>query len=386
MRITVDATPLLLPSAGVRNYVHYWLSALTTHVRETNDHVGTFPPWISTASTLNHQCPAWRDIGALTRLAMVNFCNVRGNPCLDVIARRADVFHASQHLANTPRVRRLTATVYDFSCWIRPDTHTPKNVAATRHYAERILKPSDALIAISQSSRNDAIEILGISPDRISVIYPGIPDSFFTVTDEEAKRVRARYGLQSPYLLFVGCIEPRKNVPALIRAHQILPPAINRDVQLVLAGTLGWNTEEVLPLLRSARNVRHLGYIPEADLPGLVRSAAALAYPSFYEGFGLPVAQAMAAGVPVIASDRSSLPELVGDGGLLVNPDSIEQLSAALAEILLNADLATRLGQKARARVAALRWPQNAIRSLAFFHQVVGQGTGPLFTTSAALL
>jgi alpha-1,3-rhamnosyl/mannosyltransferase len=368
MKIAIDATALLLPSAGVKNYVHYWLSSLEEAAAEGRDRVVTYPRNIRRPPIPDHEssspCAAWK-------LRLVQFHNIRRNPLIGLSVFGADVFHASQHVANLPMGMKITATIFDMSCWICPQYHTAKNVAATRRYGEKILKACNGLIAISAHARRDAMEILKIPAERIRVIHPGVAEPFFAAAAEDARRVDAKYELHSPYLLFVGCIEPRKNVPNLIRAYRRLPESVRRDAELVVAGPFGWAGEEVRGML-GGEGVRYLGYVPEGDLPGLYGGAAALAYPSYYEGFGLPAAQAMAAGVPVIASNRSCLPEVVGEAGLLVDPASVEELSDAMERVLTRPELARELAAAGRARAARFHWKRCAEESLEFFREVVG--------------
>jgi alpha-1,3-rhamnosyl/mannosyltransferase len=373
MRIVIDAITLLLRGAGVKNYLHYWLLSLLEAAPERGDTITTYPPAMRASSALDHQRPLAGPLGALLRLQMVHFVNLRGNPALNLFLFGADVFHCSQHTANLPWNRKTTATVFDLSCWTTPENHTPENIAATRRYGERILKACDGLIAISAHARQDAIEILRIPQERIRVIYPGVAEPFFRVTPRQTEEIRAKYGLDAPYILFVGCIEPRKNVPNLIRAYQQLPASIRRDVHLVLAGPFGWASEELRTMLTSTSDtVRYLGYVPEPDLPGLFRGATTLVYPSYYEGFGLPVAQAMATGIPVIASDRACLPEVVGDAGLCINPDSVDELSAAMHRILTSLEFAEALASRGKTRARKFHWSTSAAESLDFFHEVAG--------------
>jgi glycosyltransferase involved in cell wall biosynthesis len=373
MTIAIDGTSLLLPSAGVRNYLHYWVESLMEAAPGSGDKIRIYPFFGAgaPASLLDHRRASGGSMAAFVGLNLARFINIRGNPALDFAALGADLFHCSQHMARRPRRCTATATIFDLSCWTVPGMHTPANVAATRRYADNILKTCDGLIAISASARNDAVEILRIPADRIRVIYPGVAEPFFQVTGEQADAIKARYKLNAPYFLFVGCIEPRKNVPNIVLAWQRLPKSLRKDIQLVLAGPFGWASEAVRRTLAEAEDdIRYLGYVPEADLPGLVRGAVALLYPSWYEGFGLPAAQAMAAGVPVIASDRASLPEVVGDGGLLVNPDSVDELCHAMNRIATCPELRGELGARGKSRADAFRWPECAARSLEFFHDV----------------
>jgi alpha-1,3-rhamnosyl/mannosyltransferase len=163
----------------------------------------------------------------------------------------------------------------------------------------------------------------------------------------------------------VGTIEPRKNIDTLIAAFAALPSSIRDGYDLVIAGPMGWAAPETRARLQS---VRYLGYIPEADLPLLTAAATVFAYPSLYEGFGFPVAQAMAAAVPVITSDISSLPEVAGDGALLVDPRSQSDLQAALEDLLTSPASRADLAARGRKRVEQFRWSECAKRSLDFFH------------------
>ena len=368
MRINIDATTLLLPSAGIKTYMHYWLGSLAEAASHRGDNIGVYPPTLQPSSVIEHGSQR-NSAGDFLRLKFVQLANTRHSPLVDFLSSGVDLFHCSQHIRRPPRGPAVTATIFDFSCWTKPEYHTADNVAATKRYADQILRKCDGLIAISSHARDDAAEILGISKDRIRVIYPGIADAFFEVSQEQASGIRSKYELPATYLLFVGCIEPRKNILGLIRAYRCLPENIRREAPLILAGPFGWKSEEVRNHI-GTRDVRYLDYVPEPDLPGLFRGAAALVYPSFYEGFGLPVAQAMAAGVPVITSDRSSLPEVAGDGALTVDPDSTDALAAAMERILTNPEVGRTLGKKGRERAQLFRWPACAEDSLDYFHEV----------------
>ena len=179
------------------------------------------------------------------------------------------------------------------TCRLMPELHTPDNIRADESLVKNVISRADGLIAISENSRQDAVRLLRLNPDRIQVIYPGVADVYFDARAIPAER---------PYVLYVGAIEPRKNVDALLDAWE--NSNLRRDFDLVIAGASGWASEKTMARLSSRpAGVRYLGYVPEDELPGLTAGATAFVYPSLYEGFGLPVAQAMAAGVPVITSN-----------------------------------------------------------------------------------
>ncbi len=361
MRIAIDCIPLLLRSAGVKTYVYNWFRSLS-RAAGADSIIGW--PWVQLPDTYSHETSALSRPATLLRLAWLHALNYSGLPLADWAGPQVDVFHASHQLLNPPRKCRLTATLYDMTCWLVPETHAAANVRGARLFAERVMRRAAGLIAISHNSRQDAIRILGLNPDRIEVIYPGVADAFF-----EAAPVRPP---GKPYILFVGTIEPRKNVDRLLDAYRQMAPSLRAEFELVVAGPAGWGNPATLARLSmAAGGVRYLGYVPEEQLPALVAGASVFVYPSLYEGFGLPVAQAMAAGVPVVTSNVSSLPEVAGDAALLVDPQSPAEIRAAVEKILLSPDLAARLSAAGRQRARQYRWEHCAHRSLEFFRRLV---------------
>jgi glycosyltransferase involved in cell wall biosynthesis len=368
MRIMLDATSMLLPSTGVKTYMYYWIKSLQRLA--TQDAIWLFP-FFGELAALDHERSSvgkWRTLSILVD----QFSNLKRNPVLEVVGCTADVFHASQHLRNPPHLAtRLTATIYDMTCWLMPEMHLPANVAATRLYGERVLRRATACIAISEQSKKDAVEILKLATDRIDVIYPGVADAFFTVREAEAKAVAKRYRLDKPYLLFVGMIEPRKNIDRVLDAYRSMGDPVRKEHELVLAGPLGWCSEVTKNRLRYPEpGIRHLGYIPEKDLPGLTAGATAFVFPSLYEGFGLPAVQAMACGVPVITSCGSSLREVMGEDAFLVDPRNKDAIAAAMQRLAQSPSLREDMGRRGRLRAAAFRWEHHAQQSLAFFRKL----------------
>jgi glycosyltransferase involved in cell wall biosynthesis len=362
MRLTLDITPTLLRSAGVRNHLYYWTRALEADLRCNRM---DFYPFLNELPDLNHDrgietgIPNWR---LFLVFAMNNGFATRLLP-------RAEVFHGSPQLRRRPRTRRLTAHIHDLTCWLMPEFHTQANVQAAYEAAEHVWQQADGLIAVSQSARDDAVRLLDLNPERIEVIPHGVPEEYFTVRDslEPGK----------PYVLTVGTIEPRKNIDLLLDSWAALPGNVRDAFDLVIAGPAGWKSEQTLARLRAGTlgagtpGVRYLGYVPESDLPGLTAGASLHAYPSLYEGFGFPLAQAMAAGVASVTSNVSSMPEVSAGSALLVDPRSQMELRDALLRLLTTPALRQELGERGRAYAAAhYRWPLIARRSWEFFERV----------------
>ncbi len=359
MTIIVDATSTLVRSAGVKNYVWHWLRHLRRQATE-NIEVRAFP-LLGDLGLLDHETSALSHRATILRLAMIKSMNETGFPPLDWMIRGADIFHGTNLLRKAPRRAKLTATIHDLTCWLMPEVHTPENVKADREFAESILKRAHGLIAVSENTRQDAIRVLGIAPDRIRTIYSGIAESYFNAVPTP----RAR-----PYALYVGTIEPRKNLEVLLDAWALLKPSLRGEFDLLIAGPRGWGSDETFARIQS--EATYLGYVPESDLPGLTAVATAFVYPSLYEGFGFPVAQAMAAGVPVITSNNSCLPEITGDAAILIDPRSASEIAASLTRLFESESLRGDLAVRGRKRADLFRWEKCATESLHFFRGVCG--------------
>jgi alpha-1,3-rhamnosyl/mannosyltransferase len=375
MRLMIDGTSLLLSSAGVKTYIYHWIRDLSRTPR--NHRLSIFPYLhsLSDSSTgLDHEHSQWGAVSTQARLALVRFSNLGRSRLLNLSARGQDVFHASQHLMNPPTRVRLTATVFDTTCWLFPELHTPENVAATKLHAERVLRKADGIIAISEASRNDAIRVLGLSADKIHCIYPSVPDAYFGVEAHSIASASKRYCLHKPYLLYAGAIEPRKNLGRLLDAYAALPKSLREHFELIVAGIALWDSQQVIQRMAKEPGVRYLGYVPEPDLPGLTAGAYAFVYPSLYEGFGLPLAQALAAGVPAITSRNSSLPEVGGEGALLVDACSVADIRNEIQKLLLSPGLRARLAPHTRTHAERFRKQRIAAKSWLFFEQIHGAG------------
>lgn len=369
MRIFIDAIPLLVRSAGVKNYLYHWI----VHLRRLlgDEQVRLFP-FLDRLPDLDHEGSAADGPGTLARQALLFALNLSPNHAVDLMAPPDGIFHATK-LLYPPRHLRLTATLHDLTCWLLPEFHQSANVAAEKRFAESIWKRAAGLIAVSESTRRDAVTILDMNPDAIQVIYPGVAEPFFEVTAGTSTSTRQKYGLHRPYILYVGTIEPRKNLDRLLDAWQTLLASVREQFDLVVAGPEGWQSGGTMARLRApVPGLHYLAYVPEPDLAGITAGATVFAYPSLYEGFGFPVAQAMAAGVPVITSDLSSLPEVTGGAAALIDPHSPAELRAALDRLLTSPATRAQLAAAGRTQAQRFRWAQCARRSVEFFEQTLG--------------
>jgi|SRR5579871_940875 len=371
LALLLDASPLLLRSAGVKNYVYYWARGLEDQAGENR--LELFP-FLRGLGEFGHEKSVLGRGATIPRLGLLYAANVCPFPFLNWVTPRSDVFHASHQVLHPPRKARMTATIYDVTCWLMPEVHAAVNVKAADRIAHAVFRPAEGLIAISECTRDDAVRVLGLAPEKIDVIYPGIAEAFFNVDKDDARETARRYGLSKPYALYVGSIEPRKNVGTMLDAWSDLPAEVRDEFELVVAGPWGWGDRGIYDRLTAGvPGVRYLGYVPEADLPALTGAATIFVYVSLYEGFGLPVGQAMAAGVPVVASLTSAIPEVVGDAGLLTDPRSRAEIRAGMERLLLSPSLRGRLAEQSRKRVQRFTWAECARRSWKFFERVAGR-------------
>ncbi len=276
--------------------------------------------------------------------------------------------------------KRLVVTIYDLSFVTHPEFHLPANIDHCLAGTRMAIKGADAIIAISEHTRRDLIERMGAPPER-TVVTPLAPDpGLRRVTDQERlKAIRRRYDLPEHCVLFLGALEPRKNLVRLLEAFATLTPTLRREVWLVVAGADGWLNEAIherVEKLNLGKIVRFIGYVPQTDLAALYSVATVFVYPSLWEGFGLPVLEAMACGAPVLTSNVSSLPEVAGDAALLVSPTDVEDIQNGLCRLLESEGLRAELVDRGYRQAARFSWERCARETLAVYSAVAGTTGG----------
>ncbi|MFA5854573.1 MAG: glycosyltransferase family 1 protein [Patescibacteria group bacterium] len=263
----------------------------------------------------------------------------------------------------------LALTIHDLTFETYPEFFSLKQrlwhrAVAPRKLAER----AEVVLAVSETTKRDAIERWGLSPERIVVTHEGVASEFFDVPSQnELARLREKYCLPERFILHVGALEPRKNHLGLLEAfHQLRPQERYAGLGLVLAGPPGWNNAAILQAIRRSPyrdDIRLLGYVSDADRRCLYRLASVFAFPSFYEGFGLPPLEAMASGTPVVASHAGSLSELIETSGLLTDPYRPTEIASAISAVLDSPALAERYAAKGRERAKHFSWNACAVKT-----------------------
>jgi glycosyltransferase involved in cell wall biosynthesis len=230
------------------------------------------------------------------------------------------------------------------------------------------------VITDSQAARRDIVRFYRVSPDKVVVTPAAAGPQYYPQPPGEVERIRRAYDLKERYLLAVGNVQPRKNLPRLVEAFARIASEAT-DVQLVIVGRSTWKGSEVeatVHRLGVTGRVRFTRYVPDAHLPGLYTGAVTLCYPSLYEGFGLPPLEAMACGTPTVTSNVSSLPEVVGDAAITVNPRSVDEIARALRCMLLDESLRIEYSRRGLARAAMFSWEKTAMLTRKVYEAVLG--------------
>jgi glycosyltransferase involved in cell wall biosynthesis len=278
----------------------------------------------------------------------------------------SDVLHGPAFLIPTRATRvAKVVTIHDLVAFTHPDTIPRKYAIYMRWLIRRAVLHAERVIAISESVRRNIERTIGLQ-EHVDVILSAVSSRFSVQPAHEIERVRVRYGIQGRYLLFVGNLEPRKNLPGLLRAFRLARSKAEPPVQLVIAGKLAWLSTPLLRELDSGNlpgDVITTGYVAEDDLAALYSGAAAFVFPTFWEGFGLPVLEAMACGVPVVASRVASIPEVAGDAAVLVDPYAEESIAAGILDAL-DPVRSRELVRRGHERVREFRWETTAQRTL----------------------
>jgi glycosyltransferase involved in cell wall biosynthesis len=289
---------------------------------------------------------------------------------------RLDLLHGLAFVSPLLQPCSTIVTIHDESFALFPEFFRGANAAYLRLFTRLSCRRAARIIAVSENTRADVMRLYGVPGERVQVVPHGVDARFFPRPASEVAEFKRAHSLPDHFILFVGTLEPRKNLVKLIEAFSNLQSRIS-NLKLILAGGKGWYYDQIFAAverLDMQDEVIWAGYVPTDDLPLWYNSADVFAFPSRYEGFGMPLLEAMACGTPVVTSNASSLPEVAGDAALLVPPDDVGALADALARTLTDADLRQALHAKGLARAATFTWEETARRTAAVYrHALEGQ-------------
>ena len=372
MRIGIDATALPAQPVGAGNYIIQFVKALAkmdidyeliVFAQKSKRDLFDIPNdenlhWV----IVPDKSPMYRLIWEQTTFPRL------------VHRAEVDILHSLHYTQPIRLGCPSIVTIHDMTFFLFPDLHTRSKRLFFPFAIRSSVRRADALIAISESTRQDSIRLLGVSPQKIFTTQLGITDEFRVVKDNELlASVREKYDLPEEFVLYVGLVEPRKNIPFLIRAYKSLADEGIKH-NLVIVGRIGWMYQEVFKQIEELGlegRVQFTGYLPQDDLPMVYNLASLFVYPTKYEGFGLPALEAMACGTPVVTTAISSLPEIVGDAGMLIPPGDEQALASAMAEVLHDSTLFNQLRTRGLQRSEHFTWERTAQQTLKVYQQVL---------------
>jgi len=368
MHAAIDAYHAMHPYGGIARYIHSLVGEMAAQAPDDR--------FLLFANRFCEKGGMWRpqaqNVEAVTlnapRRMMQWMWDHLDWPPVERWTGTIDVFHGTHFVLPAVHRARTVLTVHDLT-WLRhPDFFKDQtlNERGYRHELPRALERADAVVAVSHATRNDLVELMNVDAARVQVVHEGVEAHFFVPEgDPRIDAIRRQYRLPDRYLVFlVGTPEPRKNLLRTVQAVQLAAPGLT----LVIIG----DREKLASLLGPlAASVHLAGYVPDDVLPLMLAGAEAALYPSLYEGFGLPVLEAMAAGTPVITSNISACPEVAGDAGLCVDPYDIEAMADAVRRLVEDEALRLRMRGAGRKRAAELTWDRAAERMLRLYHSLV---------------
>ncbi len=360
-------------SAGVHQYIYH----LLTHLPQAGCRVTAFvgPRGAGAQPVAQAESPRYRTTRWPTHrpFARVLWEQLAQGRALRAVG--ADLAHGPVFVGPLMAPCPVVVTVHDLSFLRYPRLFRPANRLYLRLFTRLSVQRARRVIAVSTYTAEETVRLLGVAREKIRVVYHGVDPVFRPLPPEEVAAFRARRGLPDRFVLFVGTLEPRKNLVRLIEAFA--RSCADSGTVLVLAGARGWYDEEIFAAVERlglSSQVHFPGYIPNDELPLWYNAAEFFAYPSLYEGFGLPVLEAQACGTPVLTSSVSALPEAAGDGALMVNPYHVEAIADGLHRLLTDETIRETLRRRGLEHAARFSWPRTAADTVTVYQETVSRG------------
>jgi glycosyltransferase involved in cell wall biosynthesis len=360
LHIAIDAHSVGAQLAGNESYAVNLIEALA-EIDQTN----LYTLYVTKPAAIDRFANRWSNFKVRQTLPHTPLVRIPLTLSAELRRHPVDVLHV-QFTAPPFAPCPVVTTIHDLSFEHLPETFKRRSRAQLRLTVRRTARKAALILTLSEFSRRDIIETYAVDPERVIVTPAAAPTHFKPVADDaELKKIRERYGISANYLLSLGSIQPRKNLTRLIEAFLWLRTSrpASRLPQLVIAGKRGWLDDEVFRAAQQDglnESVKFIGYVPEGDLEALYSGAMCFVYPSYFEGFGLPVLEAMQCGAAVIAGNQTSLPEVAGDAALLFDPFDTRALGEAIARVIDDPDYRAELRGRGLKRAAEFSWIDTA--------------------------
>lgn len=375
MRIGFEVSPILRTRTGIGNYTYHLLH-----------HLLNTPGDQEFIAFSSGRAPI--DIEGLPKLAthrhlplptslLYQAWSSFARPHVDTWLGGVDLYHATNYFLPPVRSAARVLTIYDLAFLKSPAWCNQKTVAPFAKQIHRAATDADAILTCSKSAKRDIVDLLQVEPEKVTVAYGAVDDDFTPIPSEKARTlVKERYGVSENYFLFVGTLEPRKNIIGLLQAYARAAKAIPHALVLIGRASTAYDAEidALLGDLGIRARVHRIGYVANSsELPACYSGATAFILPSFDEGFGLPILEAMACGTPVIASDCASLPEVGGEAARYVAPEDTDALAHTMQEVATDEDLQQMMRRLGHAQAKKFTWSECANQTMKVYRQILGQ-------------
>lgn len=372
MKICIDISQIVYEGSGVANYTRNLVKQLAT---EGNDEFILFGSSLRKYYLLqnfykeviqnkNIDCSLFH----IPQTVLSYLWNSIHKFNIENLVGEVDIIHTSDWIEPPSKAIKVT-TIHDLVVLKYPQYSNTKIISTQRKRLDLVKKESSLIIADSYATKQDILDYLKIEPHKIKVVYPGIDDMYSPKSQSEIQRIRTKYGLPINYVLSVGTMEPRKNLTTVMQAFEqfLASPLVNdKNIQLVLVGKYGWGDKiSNLPPF-----IKVLGFVDSLDLPAIYSGASLFIYPSFYEGFGFPILEAMACGTPVITSERGSLKEIGGTAATYINPEDKKEIASKMVNLFIDKEKRAKVEKIGVNWTKQFNWRNTAEKTLAVYHNL----------------
>ncbi|MBF0590462.1 MAG: glycosyltransferase family 4 protein [Nitrospirae bacterium] len=378
MNILIDGFPLMFVKTGIGFYIHNIIKELVrlapenayylydTLAKERLHTIVRVDRRLSALERFSRISSVQFPYMTAARVALFLSSLTTGGNRLSL--NNTDVFWGTNCRGIYKKHMRTVVTIHDMAHEYFPEAVHPDVLSYIKRYMAEAASNAHTLIAVSENTRMDIMKFLKVDPSRIKVVHEGVSDEFRIIQDPDLlNTIKDRYNLPDNFIFALGTIQPRKNIPRLLEAFALLCDNPSFKHWLVISGAYGWKNKTVyssIANLRITNRVRFTGYVAQGDLPGIYNLADVFVYPSLYEGFGLPVLEAMACGVPVVTSKVSSIPEVAGNCALMVDPTKVDDIAMAIEAILSDNELRQSLSTQAPQQARKFTWQRCATETL----------------------
>lgn len=371
-KLIVDAKVLLSPFTGIARYTY----EISKRIKDSKDYDLYFNYMCPSKELKQNQQKQNKNKKIRDFIITNRFLRKHSRKVIDSInlffPKTYDIYWQPNIIPNPHiKAKKVVATIHDFSFLIYPESHPKERIHFFKKNFFKEVAKSSHIITGSNFTKQEIVKYLDFDPNNITVIYHGVDHNLYKIYPKvELEKTKVKFALPAKFLLFVGSIEPRKNLISLLKAYNLLDSLIQDSYPLVLVGAKGWKNDDIMQEIDKSKQIRYLGYVEDKELPHLYNLATIFIYPSLYEGFGLPPLEAFACGTPSIVSNTTSMPEVCKDAALYLDPNNIYDIKDKIQILINDINLQKKLIDKALLRAKEFTWENSAKQHIKLFDRL----------------